>query len=79
MRSVYRNPKELATAVKDLIDLYQEDLMSYEKLEDKIFKISESNGERFFKNNKLDNNLASVLGEERIKIINDIVKAKAEV
>ena len=31
MRAVYRNPKELATKLKDLIDLYLEDLLSYEK------------------------------------------------
>ena len=28
MRVSYRNPKELATAVKDAIDTYLEDLMS---------------------------------------------------
>ena len=33
MRAVYRNPKELATKLKDVIDLYLEDLLSYEKLE----------------------------------------------
>ena len=73
MRAVYRNPKELATAVKDLVDLYQDDLMTYEKLSEKIKRISESNEERFFKNGKLDNKLAMVLGEERSKIINEIL------
>lgn len=76
MRSVYRNPKELATAVKDLIDLYQDDLMTYEKLEDKISKISEANEERFFKNDKIDNNLVRVLGEERLEIVNKILSEK---
>ena len=33
MRAVYRNPKELATKLKDLVDLYQDDLLAYEKLE----------------------------------------------
>ena len=32
MRAVYRNPKELATKLKDVVDLYQDDLLSYEKL-----------------------------------------------
>lgn len=73
MRAVYRNPKELATAVKDLVDLYQDDLMTYEKLSEKIKRISESNEDRFFKNGKLDNKLAMVLGEDRIKIINEIL------
>ena len=75
MRAVYRNPKELATAVKDLLDLYKEDLMTFEKLSDKILKISEANEERFYKNGKIDSKLANVLGEDRIVIINDILQA----
>lgn len=73
MRSVYKNPKELATAVKDLIDLYQDNLMSYDKLEDKILKISKSNEDRFFKNDKIDGKLATVLGNERLEIVNKIL------
>lgn len=76
MRSVYRNPKELATAVKDLVDLYNDDLMTYEKLQDKILKISEANEERFFKNDKIEGNLVRVLGEERLEIINKILSEK---
>lgn len=73
MRAVYRNPKELATAVKDLVDLYQDDLMTYEKLCEKIKRISESNPDRFYKNGKIDGKLAMVLGEERLEIINNIL------
>ena len=69
MRSVYKNPKELATAVKDLID----DLMTYERLTDKITRISENNEDRFYKNGKIDNKLATVLGEDRLKIVNQIL------
>ena len=39
MRSVYRNPKELATCLKDLVDNYLEDLLSYENLESKMYEI----------------------------------------
>lgn len=74
MRAVYRNPKELATAVKDIVDLYQDDLMSYEKLSDKILRISEANVDRFYKNGKIDSKLATVLGAERLEIIDDILK-----
>ena len=73
MRSVYKNPKELATAVKDLIDLYLDDLMTYERLTDKITRISENNEDRFYKNSKIDNKLAKVLGENRLKIVNQIL------
>ena len=50
MRVSYRNPKELATAVKDAIDTYLEDLMSYEDLEKKILKMIEVNEERLVRN-----------------------------
>lgn len=73
MRSVYKNPKELATAVKDLIDLYLDDLMTYEKLSDKITRISENNDDRFYKNGKIDNKLAGVLGDDRLQIVNQIL------
>lgn len=74
MRAVYRNPKELATAVKDLVDLYSDGLMTYEKLTDKVVKIAESNNERFYKNGKIDGKLANVLGEDRLEIISEILK-----
>ena len=48
--------------------------MSYEKLSDKIVKISEANVDRFYKNGKIDSKLATVLGTERLEIIDDILK-----
>ncbi|MBS5928173.1 MAG: TIGR04540 family protein [Clostridium sp.] len=74
MRVSYRNPKELATAVKDAIDTYLEDLMSYEELEKKILKMIEVNEERLVKNGNVDRKVSLVLGEERVDIINKIIK-----
>lgn len=74
MRVSYRNPKELATAVKDAIDTYLEDLMSYEDLEKKILKMIEVNEERLVKNGNVDRKVSLVLGEERVEIINKIIK-----
>ena len=74
MRVSYRNPKELATAVKDAIDTYLEDLMSYEDLEKKILKMIEVNEERLVKNGNVDRKVSLVLGEERVDIINKIIK-----
>lgn len=76
MRSVYKNPKELATAVKDLVDMYNDNLMTYEKFENKISKISEANEERFFKNGNVEGGLARILGEDRLELINKIVSEK---
>ena len=74
MRVSYRNPKELATAVKDAIDTYLEDLMSYEDLEKKILKMIEVNEERLVKNGNVDRKVSLVLGEDRVEIINKIIE-----
>jgi uncharacterized protein (TIGR04540 family) len=74
MRAVYRNPKELATCLKDLVDNYLEDLLSYENLESKIKKIVEANGDRVYKDGKMSLKLYPYLGDERIEIIDKIIK-----
>lgn len=74
MRVSYRNPKELATAVKDAIDTYLEDLMSYEDLEKKILRMIEANEERLIKNGNVDRRVALVIGEERVNIIKKIME-----
>lgn len=74
MRKVYKNPKELATCLKDLVDLYFEDLMTYEKLEEKVSKIVEANKDSIYKNGSINTKLANVLGNLRIDVINKIVK-----
>ena len=50
MRAVYRNPRELATKLKDVIDLYLEDLLSYEKLETTVVAMIKANDDRIYKN-----------------------------
>ncbi|NFC04060.1 TIGR04540 family protein [Clostridium botulinum] len=76
MRKVYKNPKELATCLKDLVDLYFEDLMTYEKLEERVSKIVEANKDSIYKNGVINTKLANVLGDLRIDVINKIVKEK---
>lgn len=71
MRAVYKNPKELATCLKDLIDLYLDDLMTYEKLTVKILKIVDAN--EVYRNGFMENKISNVLGEQRREIINKIV------
>ena len=74
MRTLYKNPKELGACLRDIVDLYRDDLMTYEKLSDKIIKIVGSNEERFFKNGDVEIKIANILGEERIEIIKDILE-----
>lgn len=76
MRVVYKNPKELASCLKDLVDLYFEGIMSYEKLEQKVSKIVEANKSSVYKNGSLEVKLANVLGDLRIDVINKIVSDK---
>ena len=76
MIKVYKNPKELATCLKDLVDLYLDDLMTYEKLEEKVSKIVEANKNSIYKNEVINTKLANVLGDLRIDVIDKIVKDK---
>ncbi|MPQ45069.1 TIGR04540 family protein [Clostridium tarantellae] len=75
MRAVYRNPKELATKIKDVVDAYQENLISYEKLEQTVLKMIEVNEDRVYKNGHMPVKLSNVLGEERVEIIDKIAKS----
>ncbi|MFR1707710.1 MAG: TIGR04540 family protein [Clostridium sp.] len=74
MRTLYKNPKELGACLRDIVDLYRDDLMTYEKLSEKIIRIVDSNEERFFKNGDVEIKIANILGEERIDIIKDILE-----
>lgn len=76
MRTLYKNPKELGACLRDMVDLYRDDLMTYEKLSEKIMKLVEVNEERIFKNGGIEIKISNILGEERVAIINDIVNNK---
>ncbi len=79
MRKVYKNPKELAICLKDLVDLYLDDLMTYENLEEKVSKIVEANKNSIYKNGDINTKLANVLGDLRIDVINKIVDEKLKI
>ena len=76
MRAVYRNPKELATCLKDIVDTYNDDLISYEKMEDRIMKIVGANKESIYKEKSMSVKIANVLGDKRVEIINKVVESK---
>ena len=73
MRKVYINPKELATYLKDMVEMYFDDLMTYEKMEAKIKEVIEANEERFFKNGNVDVKVAKIIGESNMEVINKII------
>ena len=72
MRAVYRNPKELATKLKDVVDLYQDDLLSYEKLEATVVAMIKANDDRIYKNGLMPTKLIAAIGEERKSIVDKI-------
>lgn len=74
MRAVYKNPKELATCLKDLVDNYLEFLISYDELEKKVRKIVSANGDRVYKDGIFSSKLYPYLGDERVEIINKIIE-----
>ena len=76
MRAVYRNPKELATCLKDIVDTYSDDLISYEKMEDKIMKLVDANKDSIYKEKSMSVKIANVLGDKRVEIINKVVESK---
>lgn len=74
MRLTYKNPKELATAIKDLVDSYLDGVMEYEVLKERLKKLVEANKERVYKDDIMSLKIANVLGEERVNIVNKIIK-----
>ncbi|GLC32789.1 TIGR04540 family protein [Clostridium omnivorum] len=74
MRAVYRNPRELAIKIKDVVDMYNEGLITYENLETTIIEMIKKNEDRVYKNGFMPTKLINVLGEERKAIIDEIAK-----
>ncbi|WP_459480362.1 TIGR04540 family protein [Clostridium saccharoperbutylacetonicum] len=77
MRAVYRNPRELATCLKDIVDTYNDDLISYEKMEERIMKIVDANRDSIYKEKAMSVKIANILGDERVEVINKVVESKA--
>ena len=74
MRTVYWNPRELATCLKDIVDNYYEDIISYETMEEKIMKIVNSNKDAIYKEKAMSTKISNVIGANREEIINKIVE-----
>jgi uncharacterized protein (TIGR04540 family) len=74
MRASYRNPKELSSKLRDLVDTYFEGLLGYEELEKTVISIINANEDRVYKNGFMPTKLAAVLGSERVDIINKIAE-----
>lgn len=73
MRLTYKNPRELATCIKDLIDSYLEGLIEYDVLQEKLVKLIKANEERVYKDGTISKKISDVLEDSKIEIINKIM------
>lgn len=73
MKAVYKNPKELATKIMDLVDSYREGMITYEKFESTILILIESNKDSIYKNGFMPTKLQNVIGQDRKALIDEVV------
>jgi uncharacterized protein (TIGR04540 family) len=71
MKAVYKNPRELATKLIDLVDTYREGLITYEKFRDTVTIIIEKNEDAVYKNGFMPAKLISIIGEDRKAFIDE--------
>ena len=76
MRKVYNNPKELGTCLKDLVDFYLDDVMTYDKLKEKITILFNANEDRIYKDGHVPLKISNILGSSRVDIIDKILSER---
>jgi uncharacterized protein (TIGR04540 family) len=76
MRKVYKDPKELGMCLKDLIDFYLDNVITYEKLEEKITILVDANEDRVYKDGHISLKISNILGSSRVEIINKVFSGK---
>ena len=76
MRKIYKNPKDLGTCLKDLVDFYLDNVMEYDKLKQKITILATANEDRLYKDGYIPIKIANILGDSRVTIIKKILSEK---
>ena len=61
MRKVYKNPKDLGTCLKDLVDFYLDDVMEYNKLKEKITILANANEDKLYKDGNVPLKISNIL------------------
>ena len=72
MRKVYKNPKELATCLKDLVDFYLDDVITYNKLKEKITILIDANEDRIYKDGIISLKISNIIGNSRADVIKKV-------
>lgn len=76
MRKVYKDPKELSMCLKDLIDLYLDSVITYDKLQEKLTVLFNANEDRIYKGGNISIKISNTLGSIRVDIINKIYSVR---
>ena len=76
MKKVYKDPRELGMCLKDLIDFYLDNVMTYEKLEEKIIILVDANEDRVYKGGNISLKISNILGSSRVEVINKVFSEK---
>ncbi|MBU3190411.1 TIGR04540 family protein [Clostridium bowmanii] len=72
MRKVYKDPKTLATALRDLVDFYLDGVITCEKLKEKINILIDANEERLYKDGNMSLKISNIIGSSGVDIINKV-------
>jgi len=72
MRKVYKDPKQLATCLQDLVDLYLDDVITYNKLKEKLTILVNANEDRIFKDGNMSSKISNIIGSSRVDVINKV-------
>jgi len=76
MRKVYKDPKILASCLRDLVDFYLDDIITYEKLKEKINVLISANENRLYKGGNISLKISNIIGDSRVAIINKVFAEK---
>ena len=76
MRKVYKDPKELAMCLKDLVDFYLDNVMTFEKLKEKVTVLVDANEDRIYKDGNISLKISNILGSARVDVINMVHESK---
>ncbi|MBU3181341.1 TIGR04540 family protein [Clostridium psychrophilum] len=72
MKKVYKDPKKLAACLRDIVDFYLDDVITYDKLKVRLTILINANEDRIFKDGNVTSKLSALLGETRVAVINKV-------
>ena len=74
MITYYKNQKELAQGLVEIIDTYWKQKTSEQNFLDYVNKVAQNNSEKLYKNNEFTSVIKQRLGKKRIELLNKILR-----